>query len=158
MSHVATVYQISINETNHDNENENNNNENEKNKNKKDSTNSKWRGGGLCTNAFLYAMDKFRNTTLEENDNDNNNDMSWMDLLNLMHHGLQQNKDPQDTYTTTTTTIIPQLSSNRPLSMTDDKCTIIVPTATATESSLGTRRALMIGIRYNSNNNNNNKQ
>ena len=87
MSHVATVYQISINETNHDNENENNNNENEKNKNKKDSANSKWRGGGLCTNAFLYAMDKFRSTTLEENDNDNNNDMSWMDLLNLMHHG-----------------------------------------------------------------------
>jgi len=124
-----------------------------KNKNKKDSANSKWRGGGLCTNAFLYAMDKFRSTTLEENDNDNNNDMSWMDLLNLMHHGLQQNKDPQDTYTTTTTTtIVPQLSSNRPLSMTDDKCTIFVPTATATESSLGTRRALMIGIRYNNNN------
>ena len=123
--------------------------------------------GGLCTAAFLRAMQKATmipkqvhnddddgSSSISDIDHDDNLPnssssssssppktlMSWIDLLTKMRTYMDQTL--QKTFGDDAVLQIPELMSSRPI-LTTDACTI-VPTL----QSLGTRRALLIGINY----------
>ena len=125
--------------------------------------------GGLCTAAFLKAMQKATTIPKQVHNKDDDDDdddgssisdiddddnvppnpsssssskvtMSWIDLLTTMRTDMDQTL--QQTFGDDAILQIPELMSSRPISTTD-ACTI-VPSL----QSLGTRRALLIGINY----------
>jgi Caspase domain len=119
--------------------------------------------GGLCTTAFLRAMKSTsalqkkpnanpNETTADDGDSSSISDIdvdadappppvfSWIDLLHKMRRIMDASLT--DTFGPAAVLQIPELTSSRPLSVTD-ACAIVPPL-----QSLGIRRALLIGIRY----------
>jgi len=120
--------------------------------------------GGLCTTAFLRAMKSTSaeqkkpkltptanaNPTADDGDSISDIDVdadappppvfSWIDLLHKMRRIMDASLT--ETFGPAAALQVPELTSSRPLSVTDE-CAIVPPL-----QSLGMRRALLIGIRY----------
>jgi Caspase domain len=116
--------------------------------------------GGLCTTAFLEAMksrsDKQKKKSklwLSTDDGDSSIAsididpdappppvFAWIDLLHQMRRIMDASL--MDTFGPDAVLQMPELTSSRPLSVTDE-CAIVPPL-----QSLGNRRALLIGVRY----------